>query len=138
MSAGGHTGDGGRHGGGMVAVARDFDASALRTCWAFGPDAYERHYVRADVPESAVDVAGLIDNERYGFVTRDIYDTLHPASYRYTVRGFDGIEFFRCFFDDSRVGVLCSFDHDGARDYARLDERLRAFAGDDPERLISE
>ncbi|WP_435096396.1 DUF7522 family protein [Halarchaeum sp. P4] len=136
MSAGDRTHTGEESDGeDLLSVVREFDASSLRTCWTFDPDTHQRRYVRADVPLSAIDVEGFLHNERYGFVTRDIYDSLHPASYHYTVRGFDGVEVFRCFFEGAQVGVLCSFDADEPRDYGRLDAMLREFAGGDPGRL---
>ncbi len=34
------------------------------------------------------DISQFIDNERFGYVTRDTYETLYYADYGYTVRGW--------------------------------------------------
>jgi hypothetical protein len=121
----------------LVEVFREFDADALRDVWLFDQWNHERLYVRGDVAAaledlSAGSVDGLVDNERYGYVTRDAYERLYYADYEYTVRGFDSFDQFRTFLgDDAEVGVLAGFDADGrSRDYRDLHGRLAAFLAD--------
>ena len=71
--------------------------------------------------------------DRSAFVTRDTYDQLYHASYRYTARGFDDFEQFRTFFeaDGTRLGVFAGFDQrDGGYEYAALDDRVQETASE--------
>ncbi|MCO8267355.1 hypothetical protein NKF06_12350 [Haloferax sp. AB510] len=120
----------------LVKTFRDFGGDDLRDLWIFDHHGYEHLYLRADVSDAleCLDVSRFIDNERFGYVTRDTYETLYYADYGYTVRGFDSFEQFRTFVGDRPTGVLASFDRgaDG-RDFAALNDRVSAlndeFAG---------
>ncbi|GAA0302576.1 hypothetical protein GCM10009066_15800 [Halarchaeum salinum] len=114
----------------LVATVREHGA-ALRGCWTFDTDGYETRYLRGDVADATAetDIERYVDNERYAFVTHDTYDRLHPSTFRYTVRGFDGFEVFRLVFED-HVGVLCSFDGASGRDYGALADEIDALADD--------
>lgn len=98
----------------LVAAFQTFGGEALRDVWLFDQWTYERLYVRDDVEPvlSDLDVEAFIDNERYGYVTRDTYESLYYADYEYTVRGFSTFQQFRTFFVDpeDRVGVFAGFD----------------------------
>lgn len=114
----------------LVSAFSGFGGEALRDVWLFDESEFKSLYLRDDVGEklASVDVPKFIDNERYGFVTRDTYDQLYYASYRYTVRGFDDFEQFRTFVgsEDSHLGVFASFDQrPGGYEFAALDERVQ-------------
>ncbi|WP_458190289.1 DUF7522 family protein [Haladaptatus sp. NG-WS-4] len=98
----------------LVSAFAEFGGERLRDIWLFDQTDYEVLYLRDDVETKLedVDVSKYVDNERFGFVTRDTYDQLYYASYRYTVRGFDDFEQFGMFFsdDERNVGVFASFD----------------------------
>lgn len=118
-------------------VVEEFGGDALRDVWVFDGDTQEPLFVRPDVADELedADVERFIDNERYGFVTRDTYNSLHYADFYYTVRGFDAFEQYRTFISDeeSRIGVLCSFDREaGGFDFADLTERIVALSADYP------
>ena len=87
---------------------------ALRDVWLFDQSSYESLYLRDDVAEKIadVDVATFVDNERYGYVTRETYADLHYTSYEYTVRGFDEYEQFRTFLAEGerKIGLFASLD----------------------------
>ncbi|GAA0657087.1 DUF7522 family protein [Salarchaeum japonicum] len=111
----------------LYAVVEEFGGDALRDLWVFDGDTQEPLFVREDVADELADadVERYIDNERYGFVTRETYDNLHYAEFYYTLRGFDTFEQYRTFAsrDGERVGVLCSFDRrEGGYDFADLTE----------------
>lgn len=121
----------------LVEAFQTFGDAALRDVWLFDQSAHESLYLRTDVERKIadVDVAKFVDNERYGFVTRDTYADLHYTTYEYTVRGFDGYEQFRTFLsdDDEKIGVFASFDHrDGGYDFGVLYEDLIAVVGEYP------
>ena len=119
----------------LVEAFSAFGDDALRDAWLFDQHAYEGLYLREDVEEKVadLDVPRFVDNERYGYVTRDIYSDLYYASYEYTVRGFDDFEQFRTFLlgEDRRVGLFASFDRrEGGYDFGALSERLSTVAGE--------
>jgi hypothetical protein len=108
---------------------REFGGDHLRDLWLFDQNGHESLYLRDDVAEKVegVDVGRHIDNERFGYVTRETYNQLNYAEYRYTIRGFDRYEQFRTFLADNglRVGVFASFDRrDGGYDFAGLEDRI--------------
>ncbi|SEP25781.1 hypothetical protein SAMN04487948_1282 [Halogranum amylolyticum] len=114
----------------LVATFRSFGEGALRDVWVFDQWTHQKLYSRDDVEDRLdnCDVAGFIDNERYGYITRDTYESLYYADYKYTVRGFSSFELFRTFFadDDGRVGVIASFDHrESGYDFATLSGELQ-------------
>ena len=98
----------------LVEAFASFGGDALRDVWLFDQSSYESLYLRDDVGEKIadVDVATFVDNERYGYVTRETYADLHYTSYEYTVRGFGEYEQFRTFLaeDDRKIGLFASFD----------------------------
>lgn len=108
----------------LVSAFAAFGGDYLRDIWLFDQSDFEVLFLRGDVADKleAVDVAKFIDNERFGFITRDTYDQLYYASYQYTIRGFDEFEQFRMFFDDDRhVGMFASLDRrPGGHDYESL------------------
>ena len=119
----------------LASVFSEFGGESLRDVWLFDRSAFEPLCLREDVSAKleTVDVARFVDNERYGFVTRDTYDQLYHASYRYTARGFDDFEQFRTFFeaDGTRLGVFAGFDQrDGGYEYAALDDRVQETASE--------
>ncbi|SFR53012.1 hypothetical protein SAMN04487947_1987 [Halogeometricum rufum] len=117
----------------LLGVFRDFGGRALRDVWLFDERAFERVYVRDDVAEAIadgdLDVERFVDNERYGFVTRQTYESLYYADYGYTVRGLSSFEQFRTFLCDQPIGVFASFDlADDGYDYRQLDESVQELA----------
>ena len=78
----------------LLATVRAFGDDSLRDVWLFDQWTHERLFVRDDVAErlADVDVKGFVDNERYGYVTRDTYEAIWYSEYRYTVRGFESFE----------------------------------------------
>jgi len=111
----------------LLRVLREFGDGSLRGGWLFDERGYEPLYVRDDVAAtlSDHDREAVIDNERYGYVTHDIYESLYDADYAYTVRGFREFTDFRTFFGDGRrIGLLASFDDGHDRDFAALDRAL--------------
>lgn len=113
----------------LLDAVREETGSTLRDVHLFTAEGHEMLYLRDDVAEqlTEVDLPKYIDNERYGFVTRDTYQDLHYARYRYTVRGFAEFEQFRCFLGDGHdLGVLISLDvghdHDWTGLRAAIDE----------------
>ncbi|WP_202935089.1 DUF7522 family protein [Halorussus amylolyticus] len=112
-----------------------FGSDALRDVWLFDQSDHESMYLRDDVERKIADlnVAKYVDNERYGYVTRDTYADLHYTSYEYTVRGFDGYEQFRTFLsnDAQRIGVFASFDRrEGGYDFGTLYDDLMDVVAD--------
>lgn len=87
---------------------------SLRDVWVLDERSQEPLYLREDVAErvSDIDVEKFLDNERYGFVTRQTYNLLHYSEFRYTHRGFDTWELFRTFVVDesTQVGVVVGVD----------------------------
>ncbi|MFC4359093.1 hypothetical protein ACFO0N_14175 [Halobium salinum] len=120
----------------LVEVVRAFGGDELRDVWLFDQWTHQRLFVRRDVADvlDDVDIDVCIDNERYGFVTRETYETLYYADYEYTLRGFSEFVQFRTFLDDgeTRVGVIASFDRSGGLDpgtlYADLTDLREEFA----------
>lgn len=115
----------------LVSVIEAFAGENLRDVWTLDQRAQEALYLRDDVAQNIkdVDVERYMDNERFGFVTRDTYNQLHYSEFAYTLRGFDTWELFRTFLVDgeTKVGVLCSLDRrDGGYDYSQLNENVRA------------
>jgi len=119
----------------LRATFEAFGGDTLRDVWLFDRSDYESMYLRGDVAERVAefDVERYVDNERYGFVTRDTYGDLHYVDYEYTVRGFDGFEQFRTFLsvDDEKIGVFASFDRrDGGYDFGALYRDIRSIVDD--------
>ncbi|WP_232702004.1 DUF7522 family protein [Halobacterium wangiae] len=89
----------------------------LRDVWVLDERTQEPLYLRPDVADrvSDIDVEKFLDNERYGFVTRQTYNLLHYSEFRYTHRGFDTWELFRTFVvgESTQVGVVVGVDPDG-------------------------
>ncbi|USZ68555.1 hypothetical protein NGM10_02160 [Halorussus salilacus] len=121
----------------LVETVEAFGDEALRDVWLFDETGHEAMFVRDDVAAKIgeIDVDRFVDNERYGYVTRDTYDDLYYADYEYTVRGFDGFEKFRTFLSDAdrKIGVFASFDRrEGGYDFGALYEELTAVVDDHP------
>lgn len=119
----------------LVSVVEAFGGDSLRDVWVLDERTQEPLYIRDDVAANIedVDVERYMDNERFGFVTRDTYNQLHYSEFAYTLRGFDTWELFRTFLveDDDKVGVLCSLDRrEGGFDYSRLNEEIHALTGE--------
>ena len=113
----------------LVSVVEGFGGGSLRDLWVLDERTQEPLYVRDDIAKNIedVDVERYMDNERFGFVTRDTYNQLHYSTFAYTLRGFDTWELFRTFLveDGDKVGVLCSLDRrEGGFDYSRLNEEI--------------
>ncbi|WP_210425029.1 DUF7522 family protein [Halorussus halobius] len=121
----------------LVEAFSSFGGDALRDVWLFDRNGHEVMYLRDDIEGkvSDVDVAKFVDNERYGYVTRDTYGDLYYADYEYTVRGFDEFELFRTFLSDgdAKLGTFASFDPtEGGYDYRALCETIRGVVADYP------
>jgi hypothetical protein len=119
----------------LVATFRSFGEDALRDVWLFDQWTHQKLYTRDDVEDHLddLDVESFIDNERYGYITRDTYESLYYADYDYTVRGFSSFELFRTFFADgeTRIGVIASFDcRQGGYDFSALSAELQAVLDD--------
>ncbi|NIC00659.1 hypothetical protein G9C83_13675 [Halobacterium sp. R2-5] len=114
----------------LVAALRDALGERLRDVWVLDEHSQQPLFLREDVAEQIedVEVEKHLDNERYGFVTRETYDRLHYSEFRYTHRGFDTWELFRTFLvgDDRRVGVLVGVDADGrSYDFGALTDTVQ-------------
>lgn len=121
--------------GALVDAVEATVGDSLRDIWVLDEQTQEPIYLRDDVAEriSDVDVEKYLDNERYGFVTRETYDLLHYSEFRYTHRGFDTWELFRTFVEDGRrtVGVVVGIDADDAHhDFSALTDNVHAVATD--------
>jgi len=119
----------------LVDLIEGFGSGDLRDVWVLDERTEEALYVRDDVSENIadVDVERYMDNERYGFVTRETYNQLHYSEFAYTLRGFDSWELFRTFLVDegTKVGVLCSFDRrPGGFDYSLLNDEIQSLTDD--------
>lgn len=119
----------------LVDVVEAAVGDSLRDVWVLDEQTQEPIHLRSDVAEriSDVDVEKYLDNERYGFVTRETYNLLHYSEFRYTHRGFDTWELFRTFVEDDgqKVGVVVGVDADGARhDFGALTDDVHAVAAD--------
>ena len=117
----------------LVDAAEAAIGDRLRDVWVLDQRTQEALFLREDVAEriSDVDVEKHLDNERYGFVTRETYDLLHYSEFRYTHRGFDTWELFRTFVDDGdqQVGVVVGVDADGTNyDFGALTDDVHAVA----------
>ncbi|ELZ93011.1 hypothetical protein C440_11946 [Haloferax mucosum ATCC BAA-1512] len=115
----------------VIDVFRDFAEDDLRDVWVFDHEDYDNLFVRDDIAVAldSVDVSRFVDNERFGYVTRDTYEALYYADYAYTVRGFDTFEQFRTFVGDKPIGLFAGFDRGASgRDFAALNDRLQAVA----------
>jgi hypothetical protein len=109
----------------LVSAFAEFGGEELRDIWLFDQTDFETLYLRDDVAAKLedIDVGKFVDNERFGFITRDTYEQLYCAFYQYTVRGFGDFEQFRMFFadDERNVGVFASLDQrPGGHDYESL------------------
>ena len=117
----------------LVDAIEDALGDRLRDVWVLDQRAQEPLFLREDFAEriSDVDVEKYLDNERYGFVTRETYNLLHYSEFRYTHRGFDTWELFRTFVDDGdqQVGVVVGVDADGTNyDFGGLTDKVHAVA----------
>ncbi len=117
----------------LVSAFAEFGGHYLRDIWLFDQRDFEMLFLREDVADKldTVDVEKFVDNERFGFITRDTYDQLYYATYRYTVRGFTDFEQFRMFFDDDerKVGIFASLDQQpGGHDYESLFQHVTDIA----------
>ncbi|ELZ82944.1 hypothetical protein C453_13071 [Haloferax elongans ATCC BAA-1513] len=126
----------------FVEVFREFGGDALRDVWVFDRNGHQPLYLRDDIESaiSDIDVSHLVDNERFGYITRDTYEALYYADYSYTIRGFDAFEQFRTFVGDTPVGVFAGFDvTDTGRNFAALNDRIQDIADDlDVEELLED
>lgn len=122
----------------LVQTFRTFSGDALRDVWLFDQSTHESLYVRDDVADNlkAVDVTRYVENERYGYITRDTYSALHYATYEYTLRGFDEYEQFRTFLQngsEAKVGLFASFDqHQGGRNFQHLHAEIQSVVSEFP------
>jgi hypothetical protein len=121
----------------LVETFSTFGGDALRDAWLFDQSDHEALFLRADVERKIadIDVTTFVDNERYGYVTRDTYSDLYYTDYRYTVRGFDDFEQFRTFLadDEAKVGVFSSLDRrDGGYDFGALQADIADVVADYP------
>jgi hypothetical protein len=119
----------------LVEMLRDAIGDNLRDVWVLDQRTQEPLYLREDVVDRIEDIneEKFLDNERYGFVTRQTYNLLHYSEFRYTHRGFDTWELFRTFVvdGDTQVGVLVGVDSDGTNyDFAALTDDIHAVADD--------
>lgn len=117
----------------LLSVFREFGGETLRDVWLFDERTFEKVYVRPDVADAIadgdLDVERFVDNERYGFVTRQTYESLYYADYGYTVRGLSTFEQFRTFFCGQPIGVFASFDlSEDGYDYRRLNDSVQSLA----------
>ncbi|MFB6069358.1 MAG: hypothetical protein ABEJ90_05485 [Halobacterium sp.] len=117
----------------LVSALRDRVSDDLRDVWLLDEDTQEPLYLREDVADriSDVDVEKHLDNERYGFVTRETYNLLHYSEFRYTHRGFDTWELFRTFVveDGTKVGVVVGLDSNGhTYDFSTLTDTIHDLA----------
>jgi hypothetical protein len=119
----------------IVETLQDDIGDNLRDVWVLDQRTQEPVYLRDDVAERVddINVEKFLDNERYGFVTRQTYNLLHYSEFRYTHRGFDTWELFRTFVvdGDTQVGVLVGVDSDGTNyDFSGLTDEIHALADD--------
>jgi hypothetical protein len=119
----------------LVRMLVDEVGGNLRDTWVLDQRSQEALYLRDDVESriSDVDVEQHLDNERYGFVTRETYNNLHYSEFRYTHRGFDTWELFRTFLvdDDTKVGVVVGLDTNGKQyNFNELTDDIWALADD--------
>jgi hypothetical protein len=119
----------------LVRMLVDEVGGNLRDTWVLDQRSQEALYLREDVESriSDVDVEQHLDNERYGFVTRETYNNLHYSEFRYTHRGFDTWELFRTFLvdDDTKVGVVVGLDTNGKQyNFNELTDDIWALADD--------
>ncbi|MCD2199529.1 hypothetical protein LPA44_06415 [Halobacterium sp. KA-4] len=117
----------------LVDALRDALGDTLRDVWVLDQRTQQPLYLREDVAERIEDVAveKHLDNERYGFVTRQTYNLLHYSEFRYTHRGFDTWELFRTFVtdDDAKVGVVVGIDsNDTGYDFGALTDIVHDLA----------
>lgn len=113
----------------LVSTLRDTGGDGLRDAWLFDEVGHESLYLRADVADrvSELEVERYIDNERYGYVTRETYESLHYTEYEFTIRGFDDFLQYRTFLrtvGDDHVGLMASFDPSTGIDFRALTESL--------------
>lgn len=119
----------------LVDALRDALGDNLRDVWVLDRRTQQPLYLREDVADRIEDVAveKHLDNERYGFVTRQTYNLLHYSEFRYTHRGFDTWELFRTFVtdDDAQVGVVVGLDSDGTNyDFGALTDVVHDLASE--------
>ncbi len=122
----------------LVAVFQTFGGDALRDVWLFDQWTYEQLYAREDIDGvlDELDIERFVDNERYGYVTRNTYESLYYADYEYTIRGFTSFEQFRMFLsnEETRIGVFASFDRQTSTgyDFGSLHGDIQSVADDYP------
>ncbi|MFB6177540.1 MAG: hypothetical protein ABEI99_10415 [Halobaculum sp.] len=127
----------------LVSTLRDAGGDSLRDAWLFDEVGHESLYLRDDVASRVADleVDRYIDNERYGYVTRETYESLHYTEYEFTIRGFDEFLQYRTFLgtvDDDHVGLMASFDPNVGIDFRTLTESLYEVAGGNPIEVVAE
>ena len=119
----------------LVDALRGALGDNLRDVWVLDQRTQQPLYLREDVADRIedVEVEKHLDNERYGFVTRQTYNRLHYSEFRYTHRGFDTWELFRTFVtdDDTQVGVVVGVDSDGTNyDFGALTDTVHDLAAE--------
>jgi hypothetical protein len=146
----------------LVDVVRRFGEDRTRDVWTFDRAGRRRLFARPDVADAndddAAAMARAVDDERYGFVTRNTFEALYDDPYAFTVRGFEAFDLFRTFLGAPggppdvdatvrppvEVGLVARFDassrdpdpdpdvDDGSDpvDYRALDAALRAVVDD--------
>ncbi|WP_458206466.1 DUF7522 family protein [Haladaptatus sp. NG-SE-30] len=67
----------------LVSAFAEFAGDDLRDIWLFDQTDFEVLYLRDDVATKLEDVtvSKFVDNERFGFITRDTYNQMYYASY---------------------------------------------------------
>lgn len=112
----------------LVTTLRDAAGGTLRDVWLFDETGHESLYLREDVAQrvTELNVERYIDNERYGYVTRETWESLHYTDYAFTIRGFGEFLQYRTFLDidDRRVGLLASFDTEADVDFPTVTQTL--------------
>ncbi|MEZ3143584.1 hypothetical protein [Halobaculum sp. MBLA0143] len=112
----------------LVSALRDAGGDGLRDAWLFDETGHESLYLRPDVRDRVTDlnVEQYIDNERYGYVTRNTWESLHYTDYEFTIRGFGEFLLYRTFLGDGDrpVGLMASFDPEVAVSFPELTRTL--------------
>lgn len=127
----------------LVSTLRRTGGDGLRDAWLFDEVGHESLYLRDDIASrvSELEVDRYIDNERYGYVTRETYESLHYTEYEFTIRGFDDFLQYRTFLrtvDDDHVGLMASFDPSVGIDFRALTEDLYGVFEEKPIEVVAE
>lgn len=119
-----------------MSALEDAGGDGLRDVWLFDETGHESLYLRPDVRDRVADleVDRYIDNERYGYVTRETWESLHYTDYEFTIRGFDEFLLYRTFLGtgEGRVGLMASFDPGVSVSFPELTRSLYDCVGDEP------